>query len=103
MQQRVTVQEGASGVVVRTYKNSAGYQVDAGPMAAAGWIPMSQVETTGKIPAASGILALLGVAVAFFLNLYGGVGIVVIAILIGIASRQRGLVVTYRHNAPPAG
>lgn len=48
---------------------------------------MSQVETTGKIPTASGLLAAIGVLVAFFINLYGGVGIVVIAILIGIASR----------------
>lgn len=100
MQQRVTVQEGAAGVVVRNYKNVAAYQVDAGPMAAAGWFPVSQVETTGKIPTASGLLAAIGVLVAFFLHLYAGVGIVVIAILIGIASRQKQLVVTYRHTAP---
>ena len=102
MQQRVTVQEGAAGVVVRTYKSPAAYQVDAGSMAAAGWIPMSQVETTGKIPAASAILAAIGVVVAFLFSLIGGAAIVVIAILIGIASRQRGLVVTYRHNPPAA-
>ena len=100
MQQRVTVQEGASGVVVRNYKNAAAYQVDAGPMAAAGWFPISQVETTGKIPTASGLLAAIGVLVAFFVSLIGGAAIVVIAILIGIASRQKQLVVPYRYTAP---
>ena len=101
MQQRVTVQEGAAGVAVRNYRSAAAYQVDAGPMATAGWMPVSQVETTGKIPPASALLAAIGVVAAFFVSLIAGAAIVVIAILIGIASRRHGMVVTYRRT--PSG
>ncbi len=100
MQQRVTVQEGASGVVVRTYKSAAAYQVDAGPMAAAGWIPATQIETTARFPPAAGILMLLGVAVALVLSILIGLALVVIGALVGVVSRKKELVVTYRHNQP---
>ncbi|MGH9888220.1 MAG: hypothetical protein ACREBE_21990 [bacterium] len=100
MQQRVTVQEGAAGVVVRRYQDSSAYQADAGSMGAAGWFPIQQLETTGKFPAAAVILAAMAIFVAFFLSLYVGLGLLVIAILVGIVSRKKELVVTYRQSAP---
>lgn len=72
-------------------------------MAAAGWLPMSQLETQGRFPPAAGILMAIGVLVAFFLSLLIGLGIVVIGFLVGIAGRPKALVVTYRYTAPPGG
>lgn len=87
-----------SSVEVRRYGSAADYQRDATPMAAAGWAPASQVEATGKFPVAAGILALIGVGVALVLSTLIGVAIVVIAILIGMVSRKKELVVTYRYD-----
>lgn len=96
---RPTVQDATAGVIVRRYAKAEGYQVDAGQLAAIGWSPISQTETTGKIPVAAGLMAAIGVLVAFFVNLYAGAAIVIIAVLIGIATRARGMVVTYRYDA----
>jgi len=87
---------GPAPVEIRRYASVASYQVDAATMAAAGWLPLSQVEATGGFPVAAGILAAIGLFVAVLLSLLVGAAIVVIAILIGMASRKKELVVTYR-------
>jgi len=87
-----------AAVEVRRYASARDYQRDSVPMAAAGWAPVSQVEATGKFPAAAGILAAIGLFVALLVSTLIGIAIVVVALLIGAVSRRKELVVTYRFN-----
>lgn len=90
----------ASGIEIRQYGDVARFQADAVVMTAAGWQPITQSEASGPFPPSAGFLMAIGVAVALLLSIVLGVIIVVIAALVGMASRKKMLVVTYRYTPP---
>jgi hypothetical protein len=85
-------------IEVRQYDSVGAYQVDAAVMAAAGWVPHTQSESSGG---ANGVLVAVGIATCI-IGLIAFWPLLVLSILAFIAAyagRSKGLVVTYR----PAG
>lgn len=86
-------------VHIRRYESARHFTVDAPAMAAAGWLPKSQVEASAG--ARTGLIAagLLLMIAGFFL--YTPLAVLGLILLVaGFISRKRELVVTYEVRPP---
>lgn len=82
---------------VRTYQSAKHFAVDAPVMAAAGWHPVAQVETTGGMSAAVIVWAVIILIAGLF---FWPAWILILFVL--VAGRRKELVVTYRNDLPVA-
>lgn len=87
-----------SPVEVRHYASVVEFQVDVAAMAAAGWKPIAQAETTGGANGATValgvIIIVVGLLILWPLAILG-----VLVLILGAVNRRKQLVVTY-HYAP---
>lgn len=84
-----------SAVEIRQYQDLRQFQKDAAAMAAAGWLVVSQAETTGKATASWLALGVI-VIIASVLLFIPGILVGVLLLILGAVQRDKALVVTYR-------
>lgn len=101
MTQPVPADTGAA-VEARRYASVAAFQADAVPMAAAGWVPVAQSETTGSVNGSWVGVAVLMVILGFLLWPPALI-IALVAFVLAALARRKVLVVTYRAGSLPAG
>jgi hypothetical protein len=88
----------APAIEIRRYRSAAGYQADAMAMAAAGWIPIAQMEARGGTNASwVGVAIILLVIAVTFGSILFFIGAIVVG-GIAAAAPHKELVVTYRPN-----
>jgi hypothetical protein len=87
--------EPGAHIEVRQYETVGAYQIDAAVMAAAGWVPHTQSESSrganGAFVATGVVLFLLGLFVFWPLLIAS-----ILAFIVAYSGRSQGLVVTYR-------
>jgi hypothetical protein len=92
---RVTVAEGAGGVVVRRYVSVADFQTDAALMAAAGWYPVTQSETSAGLNGAwvgvAVILGLIGLLVYWLILIVS-----ILVLILAAVNGRKALIVSYQ-------